>query len=58
MGLTDKQLEHELLRSLARLERKIDAIGPTPLRRRLDELRMEMRKAILNFDQVKYEGGK
>jgi hypothetical protein len=39
------------------LERKIDAVGPTPLRRRLDELRMEMRKAILNFDQVKYEGG-
>jgi hypothetical protein len=55
MGINDKELEHRLFKSLKRLEKKVDNIGPTPVRHKLSELIVEMRKVLSEFDQEEYE---
>lgn len=53
--MSDKLLEEKLLKMLEKLERKVDWIGPTPLRRQLNEHVIKMRIAIRDFDQEAYE---
>jgi hypothetical protein len=52
-SLRDRQLESKLFKQLDQLERTVDYIGPTPLRHRLSELIVEMRREIWTFDQFK-----
>lgn len=54
MGLSDKQMETKIFEALSKLERTIDAVGPTPVRHRLSELIVEMRETIWGFDQEGY----
>lgn len=55
--MTDKLLQKKLLKKLSELEKLIDAVGPTPLRRKLDQHRVEMVNAIEEFDQCAYDKG-
>lgn len=54
--LHDKQLEKLLNKQIDNLERKIDWIGPTPLRHKMSEQAVGMRLTLRDFDQNAYEG--
>ena len=55
MPLLDKHLEKKIHASLTKLEIQIDAVGPTPVRHKLSELIVEMRRTLWDFDQEKCE---
>ena len=55
MSIHDRDLEQSLLSELGVLERLIDYVGPTPLRHRMNELIVDARVTLLNFDQDDYE---
>lgn len=51
MSIKDKRLEKAILAKLTSLEVLNDAVGPTPLRRRMSELIVGMRKEFGSFDE-------
>lgn len=53
--IKDTVLEKRILKLLKTLEQAVDAIGPTPLRRSLNEHVVKMRKELKEFDQHAYE---
>ncbi len=46
--LQDKELQADLLHKIAKLEYSIDWVGETPVRHRLSELIVEMRRVVKN----------
>ena len=55
MGLRDQKSEKTILQKLENLERTIDAVKPTPVRHKLSELIIAMRKTVWGFDEKAYE---
>lgn len=51
MSLKDQILEQYINNKLTDLEKTIDSIAPTPVRHRLSELIVEMRRTMKDFDQ-------
>lgn len=54
--IKDTVLEKRILKQLKTLEQAVDAIGPAPLRKSLNEHVIKMRKELKEFDQHAYEG--
>ena len=52
--INDKFLAHDIYENLRELDRLIDEVGPTPLRRKLSQLRADMLYAIHSFDEDSY----
>jgi hypothetical protein len=53
--MKDQELGDTLLAQVKELRRSIDAVGPSLLRHVLDHLLTEAYKALINFDQEKYD---
>ena len=51
----DTTLEEGIKAELSLLERSVDCIGPTPLRRALDYHVMQMKALLAMFDEARYE---